>query len=56
MAAGQIFLPAHASYLLALEDELLNFPGGDYCDQVDALCHAAMEVQKRHAVEDSAEC
>ncbi len=46
MAAGQIYFPRGASFLFDLEAELLEFPNSEYADQVDALSHAAMLVQK----------
>ena len=48
MAAGTIYFPQGAPFLWELEQELLHFPKGEFSDQVDALSHAAMEVQ-RHA-------
>ena len=46
MANGQIYFPHRAAFLFELEKELLSFPRSDYADQVDALSHAAMQVQK----------
>ena len=46
MAAGMIYFPREAPWLFDLEQELLHFPRGEYCDQVDALSHAAMLVQR----------
>ena len=46
MAAGLIYFPRQAPFLWELEQELLHFPQGEYCDQVDALAHAAMQVQR----------
>ena len=46
MAAGSIFFPREAPFLWDLEQELLHFPKGEYADQVDALAHAAMQVQR----------
>jgi len=47
MAAGMIYFPAEAPFRWDLENELLHFPNGEYADQVDALSHAALEVQRR---------
>jgi predicted phage terminase large subunit-like protein len=47
MAAGSIYFPREAPFLWDLEQELLHFPKGEYADQVDALAHAAMQVQQR---------
>ena len=47
MAAGQIYFPAGADFLWDLEQELIHFPMSEYCDQVDALAHAARLVQQR---------
>ena len=46
MAAGQIYFPRGAPFLFDLESELLQFPNSQYADQVDALAHAAMVVQR----------
>jgi len=46
MSAGMIYFPAGAPFLWALEQELIQFPHGEYADQVDALAHAARQVQK----------
>ncbi|HEX5242017.1 MAG TPA: phage terminase large subunit [Tepidisphaeraceae bacterium] len=55
MAAGQIFFPRQASFLFELEDELLHFPNSQYADQVDALSHAAIAVQKMGGGEEERE-
>lgn len=34
--SGSVYLPKHATWLLAYEDELFAFPGGTHDDQVDA--------------------
>ncbi|HEX4124690.1 MAG TPA: phage terminase large subunit [Tepidisphaeraceae bacterium] len=47
MAAGDIYFPQDAEFLYELQRELLLFPNSEYADQVDALAHAAIEVQKR---------
>lgn len=47
MAAGQVYFPAGADFLWELEQELIHFPKGEYCDQIDALAHAARLVQQR---------
>jgi predicted phage terminase large subunit-like protein len=47
MAAGLIYFPKEAHWLFALEDECLHFPRSRYCDQVDAMAHAAILVQRR---------
>lgn len=47
MAAGQIYFPQGTDFLWDLEQELIQFPMSDYCDQVDALAHAARLVQQR---------
>jgi predicted phage terminase large subunit-like protein len=47
MSAGMIYFPRGAPFLWDLEQELLHFPNGEYADQVDALAHAAMLVQRR---------
>ena len=47
MAAGTIYFPRGAPFLYELEQELLQFPLGEYSDQVDALSHAAMVVHRR---------
>jgi predicted phage terminase large subunit-like protein len=46
MANGQIYFRQGAAYLFDLESELLQFPQSHYCDQADALSHAAMVVQR----------
>jgi predicted phage terminase large subunit-like protein len=46
MSAGMIYFPAGAPFLWELEQELIHFPHGEYADQVDALAHAARQVQK----------
>ncbi len=46
MSAGMIYFPREAPYLWDLEQELLHFPNGEFADQVDALAHAAMQVQR----------
>jgi predicted phage terminase large subunit-like protein len=46
MEAGQIHFPRGAPFLFELEKELLQFPRSDYADQVDALAHAAIQVQR----------
>jgi predicted phage terminase large subunit-like protein len=46
MSAGSIYFPLRAPFLFELEKELLSFPNSEYADQVDALSHAAMLVQK----------
>lgn len=46
MAAGMVYFPREAPYLWDLEQELLHFPNGEFADQVDALSHAAMQVQR----------
>jgi predicted phage terminase large subunit-like protein len=46
MAGGTIYFPHGAPFLWELEQELLHFPRGEYADQVDALAHAAMQVQR----------
>lgn len=48
MAAGMIYWPANAPWRFDFEAELLNFPTGEYKDQVDMLAHAAIWVQKSH--------
>jgi predicted phage terminase large subunit-like protein len=50
MAAGMIYFPREARWRFALEDECLHFPLGKYCDQVDAMAHAAIYVQKARGV------
>ncbi len=35
--SGRVYLPHHASWLSAFEDEILQFPHGKHDDQVDAL-------------------
>jgi predicted phage terminase large subunit-like protein len=47
MAAGDIYFPQDAEFLYELQRELLLFPNSEHADQVDALAHAAIEVQKR---------
>jgi len=47
MAAGSIYFPKDAPFLFDLEQELLHFPKGEYNDQVDALAHAVIEVNRR---------
>jgi predicted phage terminase large subunit-like protein len=47
MAAGDIYFPKDADFLYDLQQELLLFPNSENMDQVDALAHAAIEVQKR---------
>jgi predicted phage terminase large subunit-like protein len=45
--AGEIFFPRRASYLAALEAELLTFPQSKYDDQVDSITQAlASQVSK----------
>ncbi len=46
MAAGMILFPESAPFLFDLRAELLTFPNTVYKDQVDALAHAAILVQK----------
>ncbi len=46
MAAGTVYFPRGAPFCFELEQELLHFPNGQYTDQVDALAHAAMLVQR----------
>jgi predicted phage terminase large subunit-like protein len=46
MAAGLIYFPRKALWLFDLEHECLHFPRGTWCDQVDAMAHAAIHVQK----------
>jgi predicted phage terminase large subunit-like protein len=46
MAAGMIYFPHGAPFLWDLEQELIHFPHSEYCDQVDALAHAALLVQR----------
>jgi predicted phage terminase large subunit-like protein len=46
MAGGMIYFPQGAPFLWDLEQELIHFPRGEYADQVDALAHAAMQVQR----------
>ena len=46
MAAGMIYFPHGATFLFDLEKELLQFPRSEHSDQVDALAHAAILVQK----------
>jgi len=46
MAAGMVYFPREAPFLWDLEQELLHFPNCDFADQVDALSHAAMQVQR----------
>lgn len=46
MAAGMIYFPQGAHFLPELENEILLFPNGEYLDQVDALSHAAIAVNK----------
>lgn len=48
MAAGMIHFPMDAPWLFDLQTELLAFPNGEYCDQVDALAHAAQIVQREN--------
>lgn len=44
---GSVFFPRHASYLGALEAELLSFPQSKYDDQVDSITQAlASQVSK----------
>ena len=43
---GRSIFRAAAAFLFELEKELLAFPRSDYADQVDALSHAAMQVQR----------
>ena len=47
MAAGKIHFPVDAPFLFDLEQELLLCPNGDDWDQIDALSHAAILLQKR---------
>ena len=46
MAAGMILFPEQAPFLFDLRSELTNFPNTVYKDQVDALAHAAIMVQR----------
>jgi predicted phage terminase large subunit-like protein len=55
MAAGDIYFPQEADFLYDLQRELLLFPHSEHMDQVDALAHAAIEVQKRGSSIDPAE-
>lgn len=47
MAAGTVYFRQGAPWLFDFEKELLTFPAGEYCDQVDAFSHAAREVERR---------
>lgn len=53
LAAGKVYFPHESPYLVELERELLLFPNGEYCDQVDALSHSAAMVQERHGAPQS---
>jgi predicted phage terminase large subunit-like protein len=53
MAAGDIYFPQSADFLYDLQRELLLFPNSEHADQVDALAHAAIEVQKRNWPDDA---
>jgi predicted phage terminase large subunit-like protein len=47
MEAGQLFFPAEAKWLEAVERELLSFPNGRHDDIVDVLGYAAGEMRRR---------
>jgi predicted phage terminase large subunit-like protein len=47
--AGQIWLPAQASWLADFEDELFHFPAAPHDDQVDVLSYAAEEMVHLYA-------
>lgn len=40
--AGQVFFPAHASWLASLESEMLSFPQAEHDDQVDVVSSACL--------------
>jgi predicted phage terminase large subunit-like protein len=46
MEAGQVWFPAEAEYLAALQSELLGFPNAAHDDQVDGLSMAAALADK----------
>ena len=45
--AGQIYMPANASWLDVATEELLTFPNAPHDDIVDTLAYAVIEVNKR---------
>ena len=47
MEAGQVYFPRNSVWYSELEKELLQFPAGEYDDQVDALSYAILLVAKR---------
>ena len=55
MAAGMIYFPKGPKWVHDLETECLHFPQGKYCDQVDAMAHAAIHVQKARGAPKLAE-
>lgn len=54
MCAGTVYFRQGAAWLFELEKELLLFPNGEYCDQVDALSHGARHVERRRGAVTSA--
>jgi len=47
MEAGQVYFPRNAVWYSDLEKELLQFPAGEFDDQVDALSYAILLVARR---------
>ena len=43
MGGGNVYVPASAPWLAALEAEMATFPKGEHDDQVDVLAYAALE-------------
>jgi predicted phage terminase large subunit-like protein len=50
MQAGQIMIPQEAQWLAAWKAEILQFPDGQFADQVDCLSMAAQYVSDRGGV------
>ena len=47
MEAGKVYFPRNVGWYSDLEKELLEFPAGEYDDQVDALSYAILLVTRR---------
>ncbi len=55
MSAGMIYFLKDAPWLFALKNELLQFPNGEFKDQVDVLAHASIWVQKTRGAPQTTE-
>jgi len=52
--AGLVFLPKHADYLGAMENELFSFPNAAHDDTVDVTSYACEEVTRAYGTEAAA--